>query len=210
MRDKLKKGMTFLLLFAVSFLVISCLSSLVVNLFWQKDGGPEQAGGWKTAADTALAFIAANVFNILSLIFERKKEGAAGAPYILLKKLDETLVRKNENKDEVPEVVIGQGKYFVYVTVQLENTGDGAITACKIAEQTLQMNRIEPKESIKFRFRVCRKKGEDFQKSYRADIEFEDDRSRSYLLNVRLCAKGDADKPEIEIESQRKQRRHRI
>lgn len=210
MRNKVKKGMMFLLLFVACFLVISCLSSFLVNLFWRKDGSTEQVGQWKPAVDALFAFIAANLFNVLGFIFERKKEGAADAPYILLKKLDETLVRKNANRSEMPGIVIGQGNYFVYVTVRLENTGQGAITACRIAGQRLQADRIEPKKSVDFRFQVCRKKEEDFLKSYQADFEFEDDRGRGYRLNTRLCVKGDANEPKFEIENRGKQRRHSV
>ena len=83
-----------------------------------------------------LSFISANGVDLLKLYLERQR------PQIDFKAISVTEIRRQKRNNYIPEVVFGNGKFFVYITVDIANRGSGIIRKCYINNEKLYIDDI--------------------------------------------------------------------
>lgn len=118
----------------------------------------------KTFISCVWSFLVANCVNLLKIYFDNKKEGKKGMPSISILVRDVTCIRKTKRRDGFQEIVLGEGKRFIYIISTLKNAGESEIVKCSVNGRKLEIAQIKKDECYDFCFRVCRGKNENFKK----------------------------------------------
>lgn len=166
--------------FIIQFLLN--LSELFENVeFFQKNSET-----WTPVIKQMFSFTTANIVNIIGLIYKQRKSKEDSSPYLRMAVKNVTNLRKNINHTFVPEIVLGSGSSFIYIGVELENTGNGYIEELTFAKQRPKISPIKCEKKEYIYFRVCRQENSCFKKKYPIRIIFRDDKNYFYFRKAKL------------------------
>lgn len=140
----------------------------------------------KNGVNLVWSFLVANGINLLKLYLDNKKECQKGVSRISILINDVTCLRKTKRKKESVEVVVGEGKYFIYILSVLKNVGDNLIVECNINDKKIERCPVERNSCLDFCFRVCKGENQRFRKSYKIRVKFRDDKDLCYMKRYRL------------------------
>lgn len=124
-------------------------------------------------------------------------------PKICLKAINVSDIKRIKRRDAKYQINVGEGKYYIYVTIQMKNNGQGSIENCLINGKVFDADCVNVQEDITIM--IASNKREGFNNKYPLKIEFVDDVGRKYsavkLLHI------DVEKKQASISTGKKQRR---
>lgn len=208
MRERVQKIFIFLAIFIVCFFITQNLIekfNVIEKLPFIEKENVEYINKMKTVVNGILSFIVVNVFNIIQVYSEKRKENEKEMPIATVNNRAVTCMRKNKKKDGMPEILLGEGNCFIYVISELKNVGAGTIEQCSVANQKLDIIPISSNEEFGFCFRICRNKNEECKEKYKFDVEFKDSRKRCYITGFELYVNENNQTADVKIS--KKQRR---
>lgn len=212
MRAKKQKISIFALFFIICFIVTGYVIHKwgffeqidFVKVLEEKFGNLE---GLFWVANGIWSFLVANVFNFAKIYLDKRKENMEEMPRLNISVKSITHIKKTKRKNNDCEIMIGEGKCFVYVKAVMRNVGEGTIQACYINEQKLKISQISKGDNFNFCFRVNREDKDAFKDSYIIEIEFEDMFERYFKKVMKL--KVDEEHHVAVLETIKKQRMKR-
>ena len=101
----------------------------------------------------SIVYGATHMPNLKSFVVDIITKNSEGAPEISFDIPTVTIPRKVKPKNDLPEIVLTEGKPAVYVWVRMTNEGDKSIIACEINEFQFNAKRISPNEIFEFYFK---------------------------------------------------------
>lgn len=146
-------------------------------------------------------YFLAHLTELAELYFNRKDHREETACCINIRVLNTTTLRKGY-KHGLPEIVIGTGASFIYITACIECENMHQVNMCTIRDKDI-------KTDSSFYFRVCTE-NDSFEDSYTLPISYKDDfRNRHYsgTLGLTLVDGQPGAYVNIAVKRVRKQRR---
>lgn len=208
-QNKLKIGLVLICCWTISFIcsnfflskidIINCLKEIksLENI--------ENIDFLKNTFNKVFSFTIANIFSIISTFIAYKKFNSETLPILHLRVINTTSIRKGKLKNITPEILIGQGRYYIYVTAHIQNVGIGVIENCKINNQSLELEPLHAKEELIIYFRISIPDNKLREKYYGINVDFNDAFDRTYQKKYEL--KVNTEKQMSQFIVKKKQRR---
>lgn len=159
----------------------------------------------KRIINKVFSFIIANIFAIISTFISCKKFNSEAMPRLHLIVINTTNIRRSKLRKTLPEILIGDGKYYIYVTIDIQNVGEGVIENCKINGQMLEIGQIDNTKGEEVYIRIATSNKNLSETYYDFMIEFDDALERNYKKKFGLLV--DAEKQMSKIIVKKRQRR---
>jgi hypothetical protein len=152
-----------------------------------------------------ISFIAANIVSFIGTFINMKKYNSKAMPILHLRVLNTTAIRRSQLHLNYPEIIIGEGDYYIYVTMNMQNSGEGIIENCNINGQILEMGQILTCNEVTFYIKICVPNRSKPKKKYDLVAEFNDTYERNYVKKFQLSV--DANKQTSKLLAKKQRRR---
>ena len=197
------------LVFIVCFIVTNYFLDKVYTIDLQKDN-TDVVNKVKNLCNLIWSFFVANGRDIWKIYSDCKENSQKTRSDVSILIKDVSCIRRTQSRSRLPEIILGNGEYFIYVTASLKNIGNNTVIYFYINEQQLEIEPLAKQHDSGFSFRVYRKRDEKLKSWYDFSIEFVDDKDACYQKDFRLNINEEKQTAKITAtKTQRKRSWHR-
>lgn len=138
-----------------------------------------------SAMIAGIATMIGNTINLAKLLSDRKKDKEERAPQINIFVRGISTLR-SVSKDNLSEIVIGDGKLFVYIDATIKNCGKYSVEKVTINDQVLDVWVLNLEECHDFDIKICRDENVKFKDVYKLILKYKDDKEIYYNKQYKL------------------------
>lgn len=185
----MKKGMQNWGMFMVMFLLSFGISSyalgnrMLLELF-------RLGGIWETMSSLQIRMIQllfstlAGMVPKLCTFFSERRKAKDLLPRLTVSFHSVSCIRRNLNHNLKPVLSLGEGDWFVYIQVCISNPGSGELRNISVNGQDIGKAVLAAGEKYQMFLRLCENSTEGFQKRYKFQVDFKDDRELCFTKDV--------------------------